>query len=409
MDSTPVIDIVILTALKLERDAVVRALGGCVEYPWRGRKLHHATVSGLKVLVVPLDGMGGANSAYVTKDVIGEWNPTRVFLVGIAGGALDGADDLRLGDVLVAEQVVGYELAKMTAPGAARRYQAYRADNEVLDIARDLPAAQWTSSISVVRPDDPRTVPVAHFGTVLSGDKVVADEAYFDELRAAWPKAIGIEMEGLGVGLACYRSGCGFFMAKAVSDFAGSSKDNVWQPYAADTAARFAVATIRALADTVQNSAVREKARLLTVTLEPISTGHDLYLREANLNGKHYGDSIVHRCTNFCRDARSDIQFDLGGRFRKFECVVGVLDEAVEAEQRGYFRVFLDNDAKPVIEATHGAPVRIEYDVSGVLRLRLVAYRSNAIANSMESGLRAAVGKSTRLAALAWGNPTLFE
>ncbi|BEK89367.1 hypothetical protein [Nocardia seriolae] len=65
-DPAIAIDVVVLTALEMERVAVVRALGDCAEYPWRGSKLARAALGDMNVLVVPLEGMGNTNSAYVS-------------------------------------------------------------------------------------------------------------------------------------------------------------------------------------------------------------------------------------------------------------------------------------------------------------------------------------------------------
>jgi Phosphorylase superfamily len=150
------------------------------------------------------------------------------------------------GDILLPDQVVGYELAKVTPDGIARRYQVYRPDPELLAGARNIHPAGWAGAISAPRPDDSggRRWPVVHVGPMLTGDKVVADRAALADLSTAWPLAIGIEMESSGVALAAYRSGTGFLMVKAVSDFAGQGKDDSWQHYAAEVAARFMVAVL---------------------------------------------------------------------------------------------------------------------------------------------------------------------
>jgi bDLD-like protein len=88
-------------------------------------------------------------------------------------------------------------------------------------------------------------IPQAFFGPVFSGEKVMADQAGIDALKLDWPKAIGVEMEGLGVAAASYRGGPGFLIVKAVSDFADFAKNDDWQPYAAASAACFAVAVLR--------------------------------------------------------------------------------------------------------------------------------------------------------------------
>ncbi|MFI6044155.1 SEFIR domain-containing protein [Nocardia sp. NPDC051321] len=152
----------------------------------------------------------------------------------------------------------------------------------------------------------------------------------------------------------------------------------------------------------------KRTARLLTIALEPVVRGGDLRLTGADLNGIHYGNSIVHQCSNFCGDSRSPIEYNFRRSFRAFESVVGVLDNASDAGQVGYFQVFLDGEAQQQVEVTYGEPAKIRYDVTGVLRLRLVAYRPDTLDNPMLAGAMAAVGRSGKLPALAWGNPTLF-
>nr|WP_278262226.1 SEFIR domain-containing protein [Nocardia sp. AG03] len=150
------------------------------------------------------------------------------------------------------------------------------------------------------------------------------------------------------------------------------------------------------------------KAKLLTEAFDPITRGPDLRITGADLNGIHYGNSIVHRCANFCGDPRSPIEYNLRRSFQEFESVVGILDDAVDARQIGYFQVFLDGEAQKQVEVAYGEPARVRYDVSDVLRLRLVAYRPDTVASPVLAGVAAAVGRSSKLPALAWGNPTLF-
>ncbi|MFJ4619289.1 hypothetical protein [Streptomyces sp. NPDC088812] len=246
-DDSAGVDVVILTALPLEEQAVVRALGDCSAHPWRGRTLRIGRVDGLRVLVFPMNGMGNVGSAETATRVIGVWNPAHLLVVGIAGGARRAGDGPQLGDVLVADQVVGHELGKARPDGVERRYEVYRPDPRLLAAAHGLAPRDWALEAAVPRPDGEtgRVIPRALFGPVFAGEKVLADEATLEGLRSHWPKAVGAEMEGLGVAVASHRGGPGFLMAKAVSDFADTAKDDDWQPYAAETAARFAVAVLR--------------------------------------------------------------------------------------------------------------------------------------------------------------------
>ncbi|MEU0112807.1 hypothetical protein ABZ137_03535 [Streptomyces bobili] len=246
-DGSTSVEVVIATALALEEQAVIRALGDCSVHPWRGRRLHIGQVNGLRVLVFPMDGMGNVGSAEAATRIIGVWNPAYLLVVGIAGGARRGDDGPHLGDVLVADQVVGYEPGKVRPDGVERRYEVYRPHHQLLTTARGLEQRDWALDITTARPDGQsgRIVPRALFGTVLTGEKVLADDSTMEDLRSHWPKTIGAEMEGLGVAVASHRGGPRFLMAKAVSDFADTAKNDDWQPYAAESAARFAVALLR--------------------------------------------------------------------------------------------------------------------------------------------------------------------
>lgn len=241
----PQVDVAILTALTVEESAIVEAIGNCTVHRWRGMTLHVGEVNGLRVLVFPI-GVGTGSAAAATERVISVWNPARIVLVGIAGGAHNSSTDVRPGDILIPDQVVGYELAKVTPDDTVRRYEVYRPDADLLALARSLRPTDWADRIGLPRPDDPtgRLRPLVHVGPVLTGDKVLADTAALADLRLAWPKAIGIEMESLGVALAAYHNGPSFLMIKAISDFADDAKNDDWHQYAANAAARFAVAVL---------------------------------------------------------------------------------------------------------------------------------------------------------------------
>ncbi|MEC3982146.1 NPCBM/NEW2 domain-containing protein [Amycolatopsis sp. H20-H5] len=148
---------------------------------------------------------------------------------------------------------------------------------------------------------------------------------------------------------------------------------------------------------------------LLTTTLEPVTRGSDIQLTGAEIDGLHRGDSIVYQPSMFAHEPRGVIEYNLARRFSRFEAVGGVLDDAAEAGQTGYFQVFLDGVAQPQAEVRIGKPAWIAHDVTGTLRLRLVAYRAGTTVHPMMAGAMLAGGRSNKLPALAWGNPTLFE
>ncbi|WP_181771587.1 SEFIR domain-containing protein [Amycolatopsis pittospori] len=146
---------------------------------------------------------------------------------------------------------------------------------------------------------------------------------------------------------------------------------------------------------------------LLTRELTPVAKSSDLRVEAATLNGVHYGNSLTYRCSAFCNDPRGVVEYDLGRRYRRFSVTAGVLDDARDSRQIGHFEVYLDGVRQPGESAKLGSPVLIEAEVAEVLRLQLVAYRTDTTAHPMLAGARMAGGLSNGLPELAWGDPTV--
>ncbi|MHC4403280.1 MAG: phosphorylase family protein [Planctomycetota bacterium] len=256
-DSHPPVntDVVILTALELERDAALERLDSHQPALEAGEHIHRGKIGHYDVVVLCFQGMGNIRSAAATTRVIMTWSPPCILLAGIAGGTqrplrerLAKGEQL-LGDVLVAEQLVDYEFGKQTPEGVRPRYQVYRPAKPLLDAARRLSPQNWVMSIKTPRPDGTtgRVLPQVHFGVVASGQKVVTDLDLVEELRSDWAELVGIEMEGIGAALAVDEIGLrtAFLMAKGICDWADPEKGDDWQPYAAEASASFLAALLR--------------------------------------------------------------------------------------------------------------------------------------------------------------------
>lgn len=242
-------DIAILTALPLELDAFL-----AYSEPWHPlntltgspRTYYHSeTATGLSIVAASALGMGQINAALLARDVIDEWKPRKVILVGIAGGL---SETVNLGDIVISEQIVDYELGKVTKGNATPRWSAYRSDAFLLDTLLNFKNVDWRSQIRTERPDGKGTEETqTHFGVVLSGNKVIADEQTAGALSSIWTRAAAIEMEAAGVAAALYQyrgSSVGFIMIKGICDKADSRKNDVWQEYAAHSAGAFTASLI---------------------------------------------------------------------------------------------------------------------------------------------------------------------
>ena len=115
--------------------------------------------------------MGRVNAATATADAIRLWQPRFLMLVQHGAGGVS-AEGVTLGDVLVSNQVVDYELQKLFRGGPQVRYEVHRADQRLLEAATDFADPGW-SALTVPRPMLEGS-PTRRIGPIATGDKVDA-------------------------------------------------------------------------------------------------------------------------------------------------------------------------------------------------------------------------------------------
>ena len=248
-----IVDFLLVTALDEERDAVLRHLPmtRCPPSDADVRIYYRGTLAtpgcDYQLALVSLLGMGRVEAATATSDAIRRWQPACVILVGIAGGV--AGRNVHLGDILVSEQVVDYELQKKRDSGDEFRWTSHRADPRLLGAAHALARETWVRTLSELRLVAGE--PTQHVGPIATGDKVVASDGFLSQLRSYHPGLIGVEMESGGVAAAAFQAADspGFLMVKAVSDLADADKGapqvETWRRYAREIAAGYVAALLR--------------------------------------------------------------------------------------------------------------------------------------------------------------------
>jgi nucleoside phosphorylase/tetratricopeptide (TPR) repeat protein len=257
--SETTIDFVIVTALPEERDAVLEKLPGYQQLPATMDDIRtyfqadlHVTfpdqANGVyRIIVVCLIGMGRLQALAAAADAIRQWQPRYILLVGIAGGIANR--EVQIGDILISDQIVDYELQKITDDGPEIRYEVQRADPRMLDFCINFKNDAWQKLIQIKRPN--RGKPRIHVGPIASGDKVIAFGDVLAKYREVWSKLIGVEMEAAGVATAAFQSPYkpGFFMVRGVSDLADENKASTsvakWRSYACAVAASFTIELLK--------------------------------------------------------------------------------------------------------------------------------------------------------------------
>jgi nucleoside phosphorylase len=80
----------------------------------------------------------------------------------------------------------------------------------------------WTGQINRGRTGKQKTR--VFFGTILSGEKLIDNMAFRDQLLELEPEAIGGEMEGTGLYTAAHRAKVDWILVKAICDWADGNK-----------------------------------------------------------------------------------------------------------------------------------------------------------------------------------------
>jgi nucleoside phosphorylase len=250
----PPVDFAIITALPIEREAVVRRLEGVQKLQPEGEPLtfYAGTMSvpgearPFTVVVTQLLEMGNSDAAITTTRVLQRWRPRNVLMVGIAGGVRGKA---ALGDVVVSQYAYYYEPAKL-AEGIERRSRQFNSDLLLYGRAQHYEAADWKGEIHAARPDakggEPQ-LPAVRFGPIGCGEKVIANLDELAHILEQCPKMVAVAMEGAGVAKAVLSEGSPprYLEIRAISDDAGPAKNDDWHEYAANAAAAFTIGFLR--------------------------------------------------------------------------------------------------------------------------------------------------------------------
>lgn len=252
------IDFLLLTALEEELRCLLDCLPGYLREDPINADTHtyyrasvtamlpSATSTTYNVIASGIMSMGRVGAAAFTASAIQTWRPRFVILIGIAGGVPERG--VSLGDILISDQIVDYELQRQQVPHDQIRYEVHRADPRLLGAAMNFTDASWTAGTA---PRPVEGTPRRWVGPIATGDKVVARKKLLDRYRQDWPQLIGVEMEAGGVATAVYQAASrpGFFMVRGVSDLADENKDSAqvgeWRKYACSVAANYTVALLR--------------------------------------------------------------------------------------------------------------------------------------------------------------------
>ncbi|WNK18951.1 5'-methylthioadenosine/S-adenosylhomocysteine nucleosidase [Halomonas piscis] len=178
-----------------------------------GGVFHTGRRHGVEVVILQ-SGIGKVNAAVGTATLLERHRPRAVINTGSAGGF---ADDLRIGDVIVSDEVrhhdvdataFGYELGQVPGMPAA-----FAADAHLRRTARS--AVEALGEMRVRE------------GMIATGDSFMADPERVNATRAAFPAMLAADMEAAAIAQACHLFGCPFVVVRALSDLPGAGDNHL--------------------------------------------------------------------------------------------------------------------------------------------------------------------------------------
>jgi nucleoside phosphorylase len=218
------IDVVIMTVTDVELNAVARLLK---PYPRKTKILqvyseqetYYLGKFGEYKTVVSKCRMGstGEGSATLaTQQALSLWNPKAIIMVGIAFGK--DSTKQKIGDVLVASQIIPYELQRAGKGKITYRSSIPPSNTTLLNRFENIHGWKFT------RPDSSQSEIIR--GPILSGEKLIDDPVFKAKLFKQYPEAVGGEMEGAGLCAAAGREGIAWILVKSICDWGDGEKNN---------------------------------------------------------------------------------------------------------------------------------------------------------------------------------------
>jgi len=241
------VSVIVLTALRLECLAVLTHLTDLREEVLEsGTVVEVGTLrmkgGPVRVGVVEA-GAGNIPVAATAQEVFSHFKPAAVLFVGVAGGI----KDVRVGDVVAATRVYGFESGK-AADDFLSRPDVAMSSNRLIQRARaEARKERWRERLEPVSGS-----PVAHqvyIGPIAAGSQVIAStrSPLYQFLVQHYSDALAVEMEGRGFLEAAWRNQIDALVVRGISDLIDKKSESDAtgsQPLAARNAAAFAFEVI---------------------------------------------------------------------------------------------------------------------------------------------------------------------
>jgi nucleoside phosphorylase len=209
--------VLILTAIRIEDLAVRQHLSNLKEITHPKGTVYASgdfvTPSRKWRVLVAEIGAGNEGAALEAERAISFFTPEIAFFIGVAGGI----KDVKIGDVVVATKVYGYESGAAKISFEPRPSVGESAYIFVQRARSEAKKDDWLKRLKLEN-SEPR--PEVHIGPIVAGEKVLKStrSTIYKFIRSQYGDALAIEMEGRGFLRAAYANAAQAVVIRGVSD-----------------------------------------------------------------------------------------------------------------------------------------------------------------------------------------------
>lgn len=178
----------------------------------RGQPIKVGVYNGFELFVLQtgMGSLGHDSAGYAIADALHIVSPKYVIMGGIGFGLKEGIQ--KMTDLMVATSIKDYESGKV---GEGEYWE---------DRGEEHQSSKYLISLAHILSQNRADT---HFGQMLCGNKVIDNTEMMEKFKQVYPDAIGGDMEGNGLAVACERTGIEWILIKGICDWGhGKNDDN---------------------------------------------------------------------------------------------------------------------------------------------------------------------------------------
>jgi len=237
-------------AMHEEINSILHLMTGIEEVSFGRRTYYTGTISNIKTVLV-FSRWGKVAAATTVTSLITRFNITDLIFIGVAGAI---HTELKIGDVVVANRLIQHD---MDARPLMPRHEIpllgvtyFEADSDYISIAKKSVDAIVGDHIHSFIDEHEIERFLLHKtrvfqGTIASGDKFFADQADKDQLHAAIPDILCVEMEGAAVAQVCYEYEIPFVVLRIISDESNEHSSIDFPDFIKNVSSKYAYEIVR--------------------------------------------------------------------------------------------------------------------------------------------------------------------